>query len=496
MILIVLIGNQSIIGTPYSYASISDKATTTSSSAELKSLQQNSIDNNIFSTLMHEPSNSSFISSSDSRVSDSSSSNKTTLPHLIDPNLNVQVVAQGLNMPTTMAFLGKDDFLILQKNGSLVRVVDGMLSNKTRLDVPVAKGFYQGLLGIAITKSTLDNRTFVFLYYTEVSSDNNSNNNNNTSGKFSTSNNNPAPHILGNRVYRYELKDDRLINPRLLLNLPANATENHGGYITIGPDNNLYILIGEVADEWNETAVQTLTQNYVNSTIVDGRAGILRLTLDGRPVLDDKGHGILGETFPLNLYYAYGLHNGFGMDFDPVKGILWDTEPGHWINDEINIVRPGFNSGYAIIQGLSKYFPAVPFAVVNFNGKGKYSDPEFVWNQKVVPTGLKFLTSEKLGSQYHNDMFVGGFLDGRLYHFYLDKDRSHLLLPSELRSKELKTWNATGFKDIVFGTGFGGISSLNVGPDGFLYVVSTTQGKVYRIVPNNEVTHNNIDNVN
>ena len=39
-------------------------------------------------------------------------------------------------MPTTMAFLGKDDFLILQKNGSLVRIVDGILSNKTRLDDP------------------------------------------------------------------------------------------------------------------------------------------------------------------------------------------------------------------------------------------------------------------------------------------------------------------------------------------------------------------------
>ncbi|MGA9319424.1 MAG: hypothetical protein WBL44_09305 [Nitrososphaeraceae archaeon] len=75
--------------------------------------------------------------------------------------------------------------------------------------------------------------------------------------------------------------------------LPANSIENHGGYITIGPDNNLYVMIGEVASEFNETAIQTLTQNYVNSTIVNGRAGILRITQDGDPVLDDNGHGIL-----------------------------------------------------------------------------------------------------------------------------------------------------------------------------------------------------------
>ena len=289
----------------------------------------------------------------------------------------------------------------------------------------------------------------MFLYYTEVA------NNITDTNEKSTSDGN-STHILGNMVYSYEFMDDKLINPKLLLNLPANSIENHGGYITIGPDNNLYIVIGEVVSEVDETAIQTLTQNYVNSTIVDGRAGILRITLDGNPVLDDKGHGIIGDTFPLNLYYAYGIHNGFGMDFDPITGILWNTEPGHWINDEINIGRLGFNSGYGIVQGLSKYFPAAPTALVNFNGSGRYNEPEFVWTQKVVPTGLKFLTSEKIGSQYHNDMFVGAFLDGRLYHFDLNHDRSHLSLPSELSSKVLQNWNSTGFEDIVFGMGFGG----------------------------------------
>ena len=52
-----------------------------------------------------------------------------------------------------------------------------------------------------------------------------------------------------------------------------------------------------MVSEFDETAIQTLTQNYVNSTIVDGRAGILRITLDGNLVLDDKGHGIIGIHF-------------------------------------------------------------------------------------------------------------------------------------------------------------------------------------------------------
>ena len=87
-----------------------------------------------------------------------------------------------------------------------------------------------------------------------------------------------------------------------------------------------------------------------------------------------------------------------------------------------------------------------------------------------MPTGLKFLTSEKLGPQYFNDIFVGAFLDGRLYNFDLNQNRTHLSLPSKLSSQVLQNWNSTGFEDIVFGTGFGGISSLNTGPDGYLYL--------------------------
>lgn len=130
------------------------------------------------------------------------------MPQIRDSNLTVEVVVDGLNMPTTMAFLGKDDFLILQKNGSLVRVVDGMISDKTRLDVPVAKGFYQGLLGIAVTNQSIpaNNGTYVFLYYTEVV-----NNNNITDTNQKSTGDGNSTHILGNMVYRYEFINDKLI---------------------------------------------------------------------------------------------------------------------------------------------------------------------------------------------------------------------------------------------------------------------------------------------
>ena len=134
-----------------------------------------------------------------------------------------------------------------------------------------------------------------------------------------------------------------------------------------------------------------------------------------------------------------------------------------------------------MITGLSVEAPAVPSALVNFSGKGIYKDPEFVWVKKPVVTGMKFLTSDKLGKQYQNDLFIGGFLDGRIYHFRLNADRTHLELPQSLSSRSLASSDLPKAEPIIFGEGFGGISNLVVSPDGYLYVVSVGTGNIYRI---------------
>ena len=80
-------------------------------------------------------------------------------------------------------------------------------------------------------------------------------------------------------------------------------------------------------------------------------------------------------------------------------------------------------------------------------------------------------------------MFVGDVHNGRIYHFKLNADRTDLVLPNSLESKLLPSLYATGVDKILFGQGFGGITDLTVGPDGYLYVVSIGQGKIFRILP-------------
>src|SRR5215212_1754678 len=432
------------------------------------------------------------------------------IPSIIsDPTLQVEVVVTGLDLPTTMAFLGPNDILVLEKDkGTVQRIVNGKILPEPLLDVNVATSVERCMCGIAISKHE-NGTTYVFLYFTQAEI---------TDSEDVTQGKDP----LGNRLYRYELvnisnnNNNKLINPVLLLDLPAIPGPRHnGGAIMIGPDNNLYIPIGDVDGSGN--GKETKAQNYVNGIEPDGRGGILRITQDGKPVgASSSGSGgatgssssnsngsILGNTHPLNLYYAYGIRNSFGIDFDPVSGNIWDTENGPGEGDEINLVEPGFNSGWQEVHGMASIAIAADNNnnnfnptddLVNFEGKGKYSDPEFAWIETVGPTALKFLNSDnKLGMQFVNDMFVGDVHMGNIYHFDLNEARTELILggglladkvadsDSELEST-VAADNGNG-GGIIFGKGFGGITDLEVGPDGFLYVVSIGQGAIYRIVP-------------
>src|SRR5919106_3945845 len=399
-----------------------------------------------------------------------SSSDGDDLPIIHDPNLKVELIVQGLDLPTTMAFLGDNDILVLEKDkGTVQRIVNGKMLPEPLLDVNVATSVERCMCGIAVSQINTGS-TYVFLYYTEAEL---------TDSEDIIE----AKAPLGNRLYRYELVNNKLINPVLLLDLPAIPGPRHnGGAIMIGPDNNLYVPIGDVDGSYMGESWETKAQNYANGIEPDGRSGILRITQDGQAV----GVGILGNTHPLNLYYAYGIRNSFGFDFDPITGNIWDTENGPGNSDEINLVEPGFNSGWQEIQGMAgmasfeNYFDAND--LVQFEGKGKYSDPELVWMDTEGPTAAKFLVSDKLGTQYKNDLFVADVHNGRIYHFDLNEDRTELVLEGPLADKIIDTPSIAEFSNIIFGEGFGGITDLEVGPDGYLYVVSIGQGAIYRIV--------------
>jgi glucose/arabinose dehydrogenase len=411
-------------------------------------------------------------------------------PTIKDPTLKAQQIFTGLDHPTSMAFLGPNDILVLEKNtGTVQRIVDGQMLPQPLLHVNVGQEVEWGMLGIAVAKH--NDITYVFLYYTEPESNNNNSGEQGAEAGGVTEEGNTQPQSMVNHLYRYELVDNnQLINPKLLLILPATSPiptheNNHvGGKVVIGPDSNVYVGIGDVGGHAGQA------QNVKDGIPLDGTSGILRVTQDGDAVVSPNSSPLGNDTDPtLNKYYAYGIRNTFGMDFDPVTGKLWDTENGAFCCDEINLVEPGFNSGWQQVQGIwqvhgSSLGPIFqsPDNLVDFGGNGKYRSPEFTWLNTTGPTALKFLNSDKLGKQYEDSMFVGDVNTGNLFNFKLDEERTGLDLAGPLSDKVANTPEELQDNNI-FGSGFGVITDIQVGPDdGYLYVL-TYSGTIYRIVP-------------
>jgi aldose sugar dehydrogenase len=403
-----------------------------------------------------------------------SSQNK---PIIRDPRLKAELIVKGIPYPSSMAFLGPDEILVTEnKAGRVHRIVDGGIVTQPLLDVNIANYSDRCMCGIAISNITSNNgQPYVFLYFTEAQSKADEDR-----GGISIP--------LGNRLYRYELNDDRsrLINPKLLLNLPATPGAWHnGGAITIGPDGNIYIPIGDVNASYG-VGPETEVQNYKNGSVPDGRAGILRVTQGGNVT-----EAIIGDEFPFSLYYAYGIRNSFGIDFDPITGKLWDTENGPVCGDELNLVEPGFNSGWDKVQGMSNInrnsnnaycHDWGPDSLVSFGGIGKYSEPEFVWSSTVAPTALVFLNSDNLGKEYENDLFVAEFTSGNIFHFNLIGNRTSLSLNGTLSDRIAD--NKEELENVIFAENRAGITDMVVGPDGYLYVaLYDRSGEIYRVVP-------------
>src|ERR687897_2157016 len=348
---------------------------------------------------------------------------------LNDPKLKAELVVSGLEFPTSIAFIDKNDFLIVEKETGLVkRVTDGKILEPL-LQLTVSGKDERGLLGIDIDKKQYSGFEVIYVYLSYVEC--------------------VSKESCESKVVRYELdnENNKLIYPKEIFSVNSFPDDSHvGGVVKVGPDHNVYVTVGDFTCT-DCPPFETLAENFENSIPPDGRAGIMRISPDGDPV----DNGTIGKEHPLNLYFAYGIRNSFGIDFDPLTGNLWDTENGPDYGDEINLVEPGFNSGALKIFGKSESnsnsnsnyeFDNVvqsstegPNGLVTFNGTGRYSEPELTWQDTVAPTSVAFLDSNTLGNNYRYDMFVSTAGGGKIYNFDLSKDRKELVLKDALADK-------------------------------------------------------------
>lgn len=222
----------------------------------------------------------------------------------------VTSIAKNLDTPWALAFLPDGKILATEREGNL-NIVDPLTGDiKLVQKIKEAKEIGEGgLLGVALHPD-FEKNNFLYLYYTYEESGGNT----------------------LNRVVRFNYNQTNLTDSKTIVDKIPGSSNHNGGRIKFGPDNFLYITTGDAQEP-------SLAQNK------NSLAGkILRVTDDGKPAP--------GNPFG-NPIYSYGHRNPQGLAWDQ-SGKLWATEHGPDANDEINLIDPGKNYGWPVIQGNQK----------------------------------------------------------------------------------------------------------------------------------------------
>ena len=374
-----------------------------------------------------------------------------TYPCVLDEDYIVEEFVIGLSFPTAMTFLG-DDILVLEKNGTVRHATyNGQLVREPVLSLDVYSHVEAGLLGIESIDSD------VYLSFTAS-----------VEGDASS----PESYV----IYRYSWDGTKLLSPQLIKILKHPLTEwgsHMGGAMATGLDKELYFVDGDFGPSPYRNMTQSLdySDGIFNST-----SNVVEV--DPKKYLEngDFTYGTILKILPNEELHSVGIRNSFGLAVDPLTGNLWESENGTMDYDEINLMPDHSDSGWPPFMGPQMIYPSIPLEPIS---DFVYSDPEFSWEKPVAPTGLSFV--EDSFKKYENWLFVSDCNYGNLYKFQLNEKRDGFIFKSSEFIDFVQNIDDSN-EEILFGTKFGCITDIEFHSDG-LYVVSITEGKIYKISP-------------
>jgi glucose/arabinose dehydrogenase len=357
-------------------------------------------------------------------------------PELPAPQLSIETVADSLEFAVQLAFLPDGRRLFTEKGTGRVRLMehDGSVLPQPVLDVPVAFSGERGLAGLTLGPDFVRDRS-LYIWYT-------------ASPTAEDTHDREPEGVAGVFVERYRLEGASLIaGPgQRILTLPARPGPFHnGGNVRFGPDGRLYVSLGELDKNASLNAQRTGSP----------MGSILRYNADGTIPTDNP----LG---PANPIWVFGLRNPFGFTFDPADRALWIADNGPAGHDRVLRMEPGENAGWPFVWGL----PTNPIERLAAAIIGDDFRPA-VWESyaaRVAPTGIVILRDHAYGPALDGRVLVGFYNSGRILQLELD--------PTRMRVVRAGTF-AEGL--------VGGITDLELGPDGRLYAL--TASHLYRLDP-------------
>ena len=359
--------------------------------------------------------------------------------------IRVVPVARDLSHPWSLAFLPTGDLLIAEPNGNLRMIRDDVLEPTAIWTSPAADQVGDALKSIAVHPAFAEN-SLVYAAYTKHEGDVN------TlaigRGRFS-----------GRTLEGFE---------EIFVAEAWETSGNIGGRILFGPENSLYITVGDrdrlCCIPEDDPSLRLKAQdldNHIGKT--------LRIRDDGG-VPDDNP--FVGRDDALPEIFTYGHRNGYGLSFHPETGELWQAEIGPMGGDEVNILIAGHNYGWPLVSTGRNYTGSLvseePWA------RPGMDNPRIHWVPAISPSSILFYTGDKF-PQWQGNLFVGALTTRQLQRIAFNQPSQ-----AEPRRAILSELNVR-------------VRDVAQSPDGYIYVATessfggpTTDGMVLRLEPATE----------
>lgn len=336
-------------------------------------------------------------------------------------DFRVVTVAEGLEVPWSMAWLPGGDMLVTERAGRLRIIRNGRLLPDAVPGVPevFTTGGQAGLFDV-VPHPDFANNHYLYLSFAKPLAER---------GASATA------------MVRGRFENDRLEDVEEIFVAVANGQGHYGGRIAFDEDGYLYLTAGDRMVPPNGDLMAHPAQDRSNHHGV-----IVRLNDDGSVPADNPYVGQAGIRPEI---WSYGHRSPQGLAFDPATGNMWMTEHGPQGGDELNLIEPGKNYGWPVIGRGVNYGPGVPIHQ-SITQEGMESPVHF-WVPSIAASGLMVYTGSRFPA-WNGNLFAGGLAGEQLARLTLNEDGTKVMTEETLLPY------------------IGRIRDVRQGPDGYIYV--------------------------
>lgn len=342
--------------------------------------------------------------------------------------LRVVTVADGLQTPWSLAFLPDGRMLVTERPGRMRLVSPSGELSVPLAGVPEVHAQGQGGLLDVVLGPDFANDGRIYFSYAQ-----------------------PTGRGARTAVARAVLDTDGLrlddVGVIFAQNDDPPGRHHWGSRLVFARDGTLFVTLGDRSFQRDQA--QSLDNHY---------GKIVRINPDGTIPADNP---FVGRRDALPEIWSYGHRNPQGAALHPESGVLWTHEHGPQGGDEVNVGRAGANYGWPVITYGREYVTGGRI------GEGTERDdvepPLHHWTPSIAPSGMAFYTGAAF-PQWQGNLFVGALRGQLLSRLQLDGER---VIGEERFLGELNSR----------------IRDVRQGPDGGLYLLDETNGRILKFEP-------------